>query len=260
MTDRTEQNPAPAPDAALAPDADLRLRRFRPVQLRRAADEVVAVLVDAVRGGLYAVGEQLPRERDLAAQLGVSRTVLRQAIYALEQAGVVSVRRGNQGGITVESVANVPSVLTQLHSHTQTTVRTLLEMRRPVELQAALLAGERGLPADWVRLEQLAGALEQRAGDSDEFLAADVQFHFTIAQMAANEPLLTCVRTFFDAWLAIRVAQFPVGHVDFDEAIRNQYDTLEALKSRDRDWIVRSMDVHLGALEEIYLGHRLTFP
>lgn len=245
--------------AAGAPD-DPRLRRFRPVQLRRAADEVVAVLVDAIRGGLYEVGDQLPRERDLAAQLGVSRTVLRQAIYALDQAGVVSVRRGNQGGITVASIANVPAVLNTLHSHTQATVRTLLEMRRPVELQAALLAGERGLPADWVRLEQLVSALEERAGDSDEFLAADVQFHFTIAQMAENEPLLSCVRTFFDAWLAIRAAQFPIGHVDFGEAIVNQRDTLEALKSRDRAWIVRSMDVHLGALEEIYLGQRLTFP
>ncbi len=252
--------PTATSDPGLEPADDERLRRFRPVQLRRAADEVVAVLVDAVRGGLYSVGEQLPRERDLAAQLGVSRTVLRQAIYALEQAGVVSVKRGNQGGITVESVANVPHVLSELHSHTQTTVRTLLEMRRPVELQAALLAGERGVPADWVRLDQLVRALQEHVGDSDEFLAADVQFHFTIAQMAANEPLLSCMRTFFNEWLAIRTAQFPVGHVDFDAAIRNQRDMLEALKSRERAWIVRSMDEHLGALEEIYLGHRLSFP
>src|SRR5262249_6487237 len=79
--------------------ADRGLSAFKPVQLRKAADEVLAALIDAIRGGLYRPGDLLPRERDLAEQLEVSRTVVRSAIDTLRQAEVLSVQRGRRGGI-----------------------------------------------------------------------------------------------------------------------------------------------------------------
>src|SRR5687767_14011293 len=94
----------PAPDSgmhdsapalrSLARDGDRGLTAFSPITLRKASDEVLAVLVDAIRGGLYEIGDALPPERDLAERLNVSRKVLRDAIDELRQAGIVTVRRG----------------------------------------------------------------------------------------------------------------------------------------------------------------------
>src|SRR3990172_12269812 len=84
-------------------ESDRKISVFRPLRMRKAAEEVVAVIVDAIRGGIYEPGEKLPRERDLAAALEVSRAVVREAVGILERAWIVTVRRGVNGGIVVET-------------------------------------------------------------------------------------------------------------------------------------------------------------
>ena len=90
--------PAEAADARsdAATLEDRGLSEFSPIRQRKASDEVLAVLVDAMRGGLYDIGDLLPPERDLAERLNVSRTVLREAIDALRSEGIVTVRRGGR--------------------------------------------------------------------------------------------------------------------------------------------------------------------
>lgn len=95
----------PAPD-----DADARLGAFQAVRPHRASDEVLAMLLDAIRGGLYRPGEHLPTQVELAARLGVSRGVVREAIEVLRRAGIVSVKRG-KGGTVVESNWHIEDVL-----------------------------------------------------------------------------------------------------------------------------------------------------
>lgn len=94
-------HPAPYAEAerrrAMA-EGDRGLILFAPIQTRKASDEVLGVLVDALRGGIYEVGDMLPPERDLADQLNVSRKVLREAIERLRAEEIVSVRRGAAGG------------------------------------------------------------------------------------------------------------------------------------------------------------------
>jgi DNA-binding FadR family transcriptional regulator len=74
---------------------------FQPLVIRRAVDEVVSVLVDAIHGRLLEPGDRLPREVDLAERLAVSRNTVNQPTARLERAGVVSVRRGPHGGTVV---------------------------------------------------------------------------------------------------------------------------------------------------------------
>jgi GntR family transcriptional repressor for pyruvate dehydrogenase complex len=247
-----------APLARVAADIDPALAPFRPIRLRKAADEVVAVLIDAIRGGLFQIGDRLPRERDLAARLEVSRTTVREAIGVLERAGVVSVRRGNSGGSRVKSVANVPAVLATLHGDTQLSLRSLLEVRRPLELQAALLASARATPDDLSRLEGLVDMLGPLK-NPDEFLAVDIQFHLQVAAVAQNPQLLEFLRAYFDRWQVIRDS-YPIGHVDFETAMANQRNTLEAIASRNRRRVMKSVDRHLTPTELIFIGEKLEFP
>ena len=72
---------------------DRHLGVFRPIKLQKAADAVIAVLADAIRGGLFEPGDLLPSERNLAAQLQVSRSVLREAVDVLRREGILAVKR-----------------------------------------------------------------------------------------------------------------------------------------------------------------------
>src|SRR4051812_48031168 len=74
---------------------------LRPVRAGNAFEETVERLLQAIKLGMVAYGEKLPPERELAAQLGISRVTLREAIRALQDAGYLDVRRGRYGGAFV---------------------------------------------------------------------------------------------------------------------------------------------------------------
>lgn len=237
-------------------DGDRGVTAFRPIRLRKAADEVVAVLANAIAGGLYPPGALLPRERDLAARLEVSRTVVREAIGVLRREGVVSVRRGPSGGAMVMSLSNLPRVLASLHGETALSLRSLLEVRRPLELTAALLASERAADEDFRRLRELVDELEGLMDQPADFLAEDVRFHLAVADVSGNPVLGDFVRWVLDRMLLV-LSQFPVGRVDLPHALDNQRRTLEAIERRDRALVVDAIDAHMGTLETLFLGRKL---
>ena len=74
---------------------------LRPVRAGNAFEETVERLLQAIKLGVVDRGERLPPERELAAQLGISRVTLREAIRALQDAGYLDVRRGRYGGAFV---------------------------------------------------------------------------------------------------------------------------------------------------------------
>jgi GntR family transcriptional repressor for pyruvate dehydrogenase complex len=252
---RPESSPGVAVRAR--PD-DRGLSAFRPTRTRKAAEEVVAVIVDAIRGGLYEPGDRLPRERDLAAKLEVSRAVVHEAVSVLRNAGIVSARRGNAGGIVVETRWIPPGVMADIEGESHASLRALLEVRRILEHAAALLAGQRATGEDFRELRRLVEMLDDLFDEPEEFIAVDARFHAKLGEVSGNPVLAEQARTVIHRFMAIR-AQYPVGHIVLERATRNQRDTLEAIESRDGARITRAIDEHLGSVEEYFLGERLRF-
>ncbi|WP_460447399.1 FadR/GntR family transcriptional regulator, partial [Angustibacter aerolatus] len=81
---------------------------LRPVRDGNAFEATVEQLATSVRLGVFAGGEHLPPERELAETLGVSRTTLREAIASLREAVMVETRRGRGGGTVVTYRAPAP--------------------------------------------------------------------------------------------------------------------------------------------------------
>ncbi|GAA3543533.1 FadR/GntR family transcriptional regulator [Zobellella aerophila] len=150
--------------------------------------QVANTLIDSIRKGQFKVGERLPPERDLAAQLDVSRASLREAMIALELNGVVAIRKGS--GIEVlqapESNVAVSDPVTPFE---------LLEARELIEPQIAKLAARKATPEDieqlrdTLRLMELALKLSVEALREAASVDADRQFHAALAEISAN-PLM----------------------------------------------------------------------
>lgn len=246
-------------EAALAPPGDRNLNAFRPIRLQKAADAVIAVLADAIRGGLFAPGDLLPAERSLALQLQVSRNVLREAIDVLRREGILSAKRGPTGGVMVVSAERLHEVVASLRGETHDLMQEALEVRRSLEPPAFLLAAARASDDEIATLEPLVEGLEQVTDSFDAFYALDQKFHREVVRFARN-PLLT---DFYSATLQ-RMAdirdQFPILQVGPDEALRNQRTMYAALRSRNSERITDAVDEHLRATEIVYLGRPLTPP
>jgi GntR family transcriptional regulator, transcriptional repressor for pyruvate dehydrogenase complex len=247
--------------AASGGDEAGRIDVFQPVRVPRATDEVCIAVLDALRGGLFTVGDRLPREKDLAERFEVSSNTVSQALAILEQAGIIRQRRGRYGGTSVVSLANVRSVLASIlatsQSNSRAELRNLLELRRPLELQAAVLTAQRADEDQLGQLHRIAQALRPDLPTA-EFRATDVQFHLYLGEACGNARLRDYLRSYFDEYQHVR-DRFPVRHLELEAAVQSQHAYFEAIASRKRRKVIAAADAHLGAVEELFLGERLQF-
>lgn len=158
------------------------------LQVPRVSDAVATTLEQRILEGSLKPGDRLPAERELAAELGVSRPSLREAIQKLASKGLL---RSQQGGGTYVTGALQASFLDpwQAMVGSYPNLREdVLELRRTVEGQAAEWAAERATDADLLRLTQAFERL-QEAADLPEIAtraAADIAFHQAIGEAAHN--------------------------------------------------------------------------
>jgi GntR family transcriptional regulator, transcriptional repressor for pyruvate dehydrogenase complex len=229
---------------------------FRRVRQQRTADEALAMLLDAIRGGLYRPGEHLPTQVELAERLGVSRGVVREAIDVLRRAGIVSVKRG-RGGTVVDSLEHLDDVLVRVGGSTRDTLRAALETRRILELATAPLAARRARRSAWTSLRGLVDELAGATGEPRRFVRVDADFHVAVAHLSGNVMLERFLREALDE-IVMTTARFPVGRIDADHAVAMQRELLEVLIARDADRIRIAVDDHLAPLERALLGEPLT--
>ena len=159
----------------------------------RRAPSVTDGAIDRIRelivSGSWGPGDRLPKESELAAQLGLSRNSLREAVRALSQLRVLEVRQGD--GTYVSSLE--PDLLLEStgfvsHLLLGDTAVELYEVRRILEASAAALAAARIDEAGKRELlRRLDGMTE--ADGVDDLVEADVAFHAEIAKAAGNAVL-----------------------------------------------------------------------
>jgi DNA-binding FadR family transcriptional regulator len=156
-------------------------------------DEAIEKIKQMIISGRVRPGEKLPREADLAAELGLSRNSLREAVKALSLINVLDVRQGD--GTYATSLA--PSLLLEALSfivdfHRDDTVLDFLEVRRILEPGATALAALRMSDEDKTKLADI---LDSVAVDSpvEDFVAADLEFHKKIAIGSGNSVLASLV-------------------------------------------------------------------
>jgi GntR family transcriptional repressor for pyruvate dehydrogenase complex len=196
-------------------------------------------------------GDRLPGERDLAGQLGVSRTSVRQGLTILRVTGLVDIQHGN--GIYVShNVGDVLAPITAELVMANPELPALGEVRNALEAQAARLAATRRTPDDLAALATTIVAMRADIDAGGVGIVADRDFHRGIVRAAVNELLADTLENLSDGAGRIAAAslqrpgQAPRSLADH-EAI------LGAIEAADADEANRRMMAHLertGALDE----------
>jgi GntR family transcriptional regulator, transcriptional repressor for pyruvate dehydrogenase complex len=161
---------------------------LRPINARRAFEEILDQLEEAITSGHLASGDRLPSERDLATQFGVSRTSVREALRVLEALGLVRVRRGSDNGavLLAEPADAFTHLLRFLLALRHISPEDLLDAFATIEAEAAERAA-RARPK--VLLRELASyvkEMEQPDLNRDDFLRLDSAFHLKLTTSMEN--------------------------------------------------------------------------
>ena len=160
---------------------------LRPIRRSLLYEEVVERLREFIDVNELKPGDKLMPERELAEQLGVSRTSVRQAITALRVLGIVEVRPGD-GAYLVEAEELIPSLALEV-LESEADHPMIWEVREAVETQAARLAAARRRAEDLERMEAALDAMAESVEAGGEGVVGDRRFHEAILA-AAHNPVL----------------------------------------------------------------------
>jgi len=217
-----------------------------PLDRRGRVAEVERRLADAIKGGVFGDGDQLPSEAELAAQLGVATVTLREALVGLRSTGLVRTRRGRNGGTFVHAppAAAHARLLERLGELSVDDLRDLADHRAAIAGAAAALAAERASGSDLERLaqhvERLAGA-----GTDAERRAADARFH---VELAATTRSLRLTQAEMELQTEVDALVWLAGGADGrDRALADHRAVTAAVRARDPAAARMRMIAHVEA-------------
>jgi DNA-binding FadR family transcriptional regulator len=217
-----------------------------------ATHELVAdQLRRAIYLGRFLPGQRLPAERDLAAQLGVSRTTTREAVRLVVAEGLVESRRGATGGNFVLSWFNQSELTPDILAKHQSDIAEIFEFRIPIECAATRLAAVRRTEAELAELQYLSDRMDQvtateeirqKPDSINQFLADDNAFHLLIVRASRNAHLAASVEK-------VRAEMFlPIGavfrHLE-DNANVFHNEIVAAIRDEDPDAAEHAMRQHI---------------
>jgi GntR family transcriptional regulator, transcriptional repressor for pyruvate dehydrogenase complex len=223
---------------------------FKPVQPPTTFEETVERLGTAIRLGLLLPGSRLPPERDLADQLRISRSTLRQALTTLVQSGHLVSLRGRAGGTFV---AEQPPLGQNVEAEVLGEgARAVLDYRVAVETGATVLAAERAGDEDLARLLELTDRMTS-AGPFEEYRRADVRFHIGVAE-AAHSARLVRAMTEVQGQMSDLIARIAHPKEVLVRSNQQHRRIVALLRRRDTAGAVRVMCEHMEGTEHILAG------
>jgi GntR family transcriptional repressor for pyruvate dehydrogenase complex len=219
------------------------------------APSVTHEAIEKIRGlissGEWGPGTRLPREADLAAQLGLSRSSLREAVRALSLVRVLEVRQGD--GTYVSSLE--PDLLLGETTRFATgllrgrTVLELFEVRRLLEPGAASLAAQRMDDEGKAALKRELDRMFD-AGDSvEELVEADAAFHDVIAAAPGNSVLRSMIQSLASKTMRARVWHGAADGQALDTTRAEHVRIYEAILAGDADLARAATLLHIESTE-----------
>ncbi|WGI24951.1 transcriptional regulator NanR [Halomonas alkaliantarctica] len=222
------------------------MSRYR-IERKTLSEQVAEQLEAEILEGRLSENDQLPSERELMEQFGVGRPAVREALFHLQQLGLIAINSGTRARVirpTAEAVmARLSGVTRQLLAKPDGQ-QYFQEARAMFEISLARYAASHASEEDLARLR---GALEDNRdaiGDEARFKRSDNDFHGVLASIGRN-PIFDAIHVALSEWLDDRRAQV-LQQKDEDKAATAAHtEIIEAIESRDPDAAEAAMRRHL---------------
>jgi GntR family transcriptional repressor for pyruvate dehydrogenase complex len=222
------------------------------VSLARIGDtdkiqRIIEAIQDFIIDGHLEHGTELPPERILAAQLGVSRFSLREALRVSEAQGLIEISRGRRPRVARPSAAAAAKVIALTLRRTRKTLLDLIAARQGLESQIARLAARNAAGSQIAALKATIRIIEENHDNPDICVEQDIAFHQILVDATDN--------VVFEIMLAplgelLRDSRKETIRVGVDRVIQGHKKILAAIIKRDPERAAAAMHQHLKMAEE----------
>lgn len=218
-----------------------------PMNLKeRLTDVAIARIKEMIANAELVPGQRLPREVDLARQLGLSRSSLREAVRALTLINVLETRQGD--GTYVTSLSTrllLESVSFVTHLLNDAQMMEIWEVRRLLEPAATALAAARMTKAEHVQLKARLDAFGT-AITVEETMRADEEFHRFINACSGNSVLESVVETMSARTLRVRTWRKAMDEAHRRAALEDHLPIYDAIVARDPELARAASAMHVA--------------
>lgn len=222
----------------------------RRARATRVSETLARRIQRQILAGRLTAGEKLPAEREMARRHNTSRVSVREAYRSLEELGLLTIRRGAEGGAFIAqidhgAVQRSLSLVLKLGrvSHTE-----LTEARLMIEPPVARLAALRATSEDIERLKLVVERQETLLARKGDYRPTNMLFHRTLAECSHNLPLTTLMNALVDLTLEI-VDKIAVPRHIQEGVCRFHRLILEAIELHDDDAAYQLMLDHIGQIQ-----------
>lgn len=223
---------------------------YKVVRTSRLYEQIVQQIEETILKGELKPGDQLPAERDLAEQFGVSRTAVREAVKALREKGLVEAYTGRGTFVTNGTSQAIRQSLDLMVKIGQPEGATYLaEVREILEPEIAALAARRADEQHLGTMREAVAVMDASLHDAEAFIEADLDFHLSLAEAAANPIILSLIDSIVGLLREQRLGTFQTA----GGPERGQYyhrRILAAIETRNADQARAEMRAHLQQVRE----------
>lgn len=254
LTAMSKRSPSGAPASTPASRAPSTApTHFREVRTPRTFEGVVAQVRELLLGGSLKPGDRLPPERELAVQLGIGRSALREALRAMEVGGLVVLKKGKAGGAFISSGS--PSVVSDSMSDmlrlSSVTVEDLFEMRSWIQAGLVRAACQRGTTEQFERMRASVAETKRlhEMGNAMRRRLVGVEFHNILAEATCNPVAMMVMRALTDSmtYLSTDLGSYPIPSY-----FRDRLRLVDALAARDEQAAEKAMTRILKGTLQLY--------
>lgn len=223
---------------------------YKVIQSSRLYEQIVRQIEDSILKGELTAGNQLPAERDLAKQFGVSRTAVREAIKSLQEKGLVDAYPGRGTFVTNGTPNSMRRSLDQiLKGGEESGMASLVEARDILEPEIAALAAVRADDQHVAAMQEAVEVMDRAAWDSSAYIEADLDFHLALAEAAANPIVLSLIDSIVGLLREQRLRTYRVEGGP-ERGQHHHKRILEAIGRRDPQGARAAMQAHLTQVRE----------
>ena len=214
-------------------------------------DRAIARIQELILAGELRPGSRLPPENELAAQLGVGRSSIREAVKALALIRVVDVRQGDGTYVTsLEPHLLLEGVGFAVDLVQDDSILQVVEVRRLFEPIATGLAADRIDAPALARLETQIAEMEKAGHDQEQLLRADQLFHATIFEATGNPTLMSILDGLSSRTVRARIWRGVIVGEAAAETIREHRAIHGALAAHDRSLAEAAALLHVNTSEQ----------
>lgn len=224
---------------------------IKQVNVPKAADVLADILREKILKGELQEGADLPTERHLGEQAGLSRATVREALRILEGEGLIATRVGRNGGSAVArpSSATIERTVGIFIRGQRMRFEAVLETRAAIEPSTARFAARHRTDEDLAELERCHATLEQASRDNDlpAYVKANLEWHVQVVRASHNELLIAFISAVSQSvYVETDVEGF--NSIEVRRAVIHAHrKVMEAIRAGDGDAAARRMERHVGA-------------